>query len=248
MTKGASLNEKPCTQCHEVKPLSAFYPRSDQPGSFYSACKDCRNAKLRAQAAAKRVTRSTVTIHPDGYALVSLHGKHGEGKFAKVDLEDIRLVSPYKWLFHGGYARTCVGPINERRNIYMHRLILGIDGVPINEAHGDHKNHDTLDNRRSELRKATPHQNSINSRSAWGSTSRFKGVCWLTRKQRWHAQIRVYGSILRLGSYKDETDAARVYDAVARALFGEFASMNLDPLPTRQHGLGNQLVSIGKTP
>lgn len=229
------LTEKPCTQCRKTKPLAAFYARSDQPGKYMSACIECRNAGLRAKAAAKRITRSSITVHPDGYALVSLHGKFGEGKFAKVDIEDVGLVSGYKWLFYRGYARICVGPINERRNIYMHRLILGIHNLPFTQFHADHKHHDTLDNRRSELRGATPKQNNMNSRG-YGKSG-YKGVYKVKRSSNWRAVIGIKRGInCNLGTYPDKEDAARVYDGAARALFSEFAFTNFEALPTRRVG------------
>jgi len=228
----AALDEKPCTICKVTKPLTAFYARSDQPGKYMSACIGCRNAKLRAKAAAEStfVRCSTVTIHPDGYALVSLHGKHGEGKFAKIDIEDIELVSPYKWGVKGGYARAVIGPIDQRRDVMMHRLILGIQDLPFNQLHTDHKHHDMLDNRRSQIRKATPSQNSMNSQG-YGESG-YKGVYKVERSPNWRALISVTRGINHgLGCYADKEDAARVYDGAARALFGEFAFTNFEAFP-----------------
>jgi hypothetical protein len=229
--------EKPCTICKVTKRLTAFYPRSDQPGKYMSACKDCRNAKLRAKAAAEStfVRSSTITIHPDGYALVSLHGKYGEGKFAKVDIEDIELVSPYKWTFHSGYVWTSFGPRTERQSFPMHRLILGILNVPYTELHTDHRNHDTLDNRRENIRKATPKQNNQNSRG-YGHSG-YKGVTLITGGSSWQATISVQRPVnICLGYYPNKEDAARVYDGAARALFGEFAFTNFEALPTWRAG------------
>jgi hypothetical protein len=235
VTNALLHTEKPCTICKVTKPLTAFYPRSDQPGKYMSACKDCRNAKLRAKAAAEStfVRSSTITIHPDGYALVSLHGKYGEGKFAKVDIEDVELVSGYKWSLRDGYVRSSTGSGKQRRDVYMHRLVLGIDGLPFNQLHSDHKHHDTLDNRRSELRKATPSQNSRNSHGYAGSG--YKGVYTITNSPNWRASICIKrGTNHNLGTYPDKEDAARVYDGAARALFGEFAFANFEGLPTRR--------------
>lgn len=232
-----SPGRKRCTICEVTKPLGAFYPRSDSPGKFTSACSDCINAKARAKAAAKStaVRCSTINIHPDGYALVSLHGKYGEGKFAKIDVEDAELVSGYKWRLKDGYVCTTVGPIDKRRGIMMHRLILGIEDIPFNQLHTDHKHHDKLDNRRSELRKATPSQNCKNSHSY--ASSGYKGVYRITNSPNWQASISIERNINHfLGVYKDKEDAARVYDGAAKALFGEFAFTNFEALPTRRVG------------
>lgn len=175
--------------------------------------------------------RSTITIHPDGYALVSLHGKYGEGKSAKIDLKDIDLVSPYKWIINsGGYVRTAVGPANQRRDILMHRLILGIQDLPFNQLHSDHRHHDKLDNRRSEIREATPIQNGRNS-CGYGESG-YKGVYKAARSSKWTPMISLgRGVNYYLGRYDDKEDAARVYDGAARALFGEFAFTNFEAFP-----------------
>jgi hypothetical protein len=179
---------------------------------------------------------STITTHPNGYALVSLHGKYGEGKFAKIDLENVELVSPYRWgINSNGYVRTVVGPVNQRRDILLHRLILGIQDLPFNQLHTDHKHHDKLDNRRSEIRKATPSQNGRNSRGC--GRSGYKGVYKSARSPKWTPMISLERGVNHyLGRYDDKEDAARVYDGAARALFGEFAFTNFEALPTRRVG------------
>jgi hypothetical protein len=85
---------------------------------------------------------------------VSLVGKLGASRVALVDGEDARLVLGRRWCLHtDGYA-VCNG-------VYMHRVILGI----VEDGHrvmADHRNHDRLDNRRANLRVATPRQNAGN--------------------------------------------------------------------------------------
>ena len=47
-------------------------------------------------------------------------------------------------------------------------------------------------------------------------TSRHRGVCWNKSPKKWVAQIRVDGKVKYLGSFVDEDDAARAYDAYIR--------------------------------
>ena len=49
------------------------------------------------------------------------------------------------------------------------------------------------------------------------ATSRFRGVCWDKTKQKWKAEINFDGKSKHIGSYDDETEAARAYDATVRA-------------------------------
>jgi hypothetical protein len=121
----------------------------------------------------------------------------------------------------------------------MHSLLTGWPRV-------DHANGDGLDNRRQNLRQATQQQNMRNSRKYRGGSSRYKGVCWKIRNQRWLAQIYVSEQDasgvptkrkLHLGTFTDQETAARAYDAAAREHFGEFACLNF-PLPGERGALG----------
>ncbi len=100
----------------------------------------------------------------------------------------------------------------------MHRVIL----QPTDGKQTDHINHNTLDNRRQNLREATPLENSRNKKQGKGK-SRYKGVSPV--KGRWIAQIGIGGQNY-IGSYKTEIDAAKAYDAAAMKHFGEFARLN----------------------
>src|SRR5690606_29091416 len=92
----------------------------------------------------------------------------------------------------------------------------------------DHKDGNGLNNVRSNLRKATLAENNRNVRKQYGTTSRFKGVCWHLRMSKWVARIHYNGTAYYLGSFDDEREAARVYDDWARQLHGEFARTNED--------------------
>jgi hypothetical protein len=58
------------------------------------------------------------------------------------------------------------------------------------------------------------------------TSSRFKGVTWDKRANKWLAQIVVKGQGRSLGRYLDETEAAHAYDRAAREAWGEFARLN----------------------
>ena len=98
-----------------------------------------------------------------------------QGKFALVDDEDYDFLMQWKWSVSGKYAGRGVWFGHKfkpkSKMILMHWEILGRkDG-----CHIDHKNHNTLDNRRSNLRHCTISQNQQNRTKSYGS-NRYKGV------------------------------------------------------------------------
>jgi hypothetical protein len=166
---------------------------------------------------------------------VALSGKKAAGRVAFVDDADYALVSRYRWHVHerdqgpdrrpmGPYARTGVySPVTRHTTmILMHVLITGVrTGI-------DHANSNGLDNQRENLRPAGQDLNTANMRPATGKSSRFKGVR-RHREGKWEARIRIEGRPAYLGLFLAEDDAARAYDAVALAQWGEFARLNFPP-------------------
>jgi hypothetical protein len=110
----------------------------------------------------------------------------------------------------------------DRMIITLHRFLLDCPA----DAIADHRNGDTFDNRRSNLRACTYTQNSQNKRKAWG-LSKYKGVCWCKHKERWKASVKLADRRIQR-YFADEKDAARCYDAISREHYGEFAATNAE--------------------
>jgi hypothetical protein len=151
------------------------------------------------------------------------------GQFAVVDPDDYYRLSEHKWRISKDYGkfyaiRTGRSQDGKKRKaIRMHREVAKTpDGLEC-----DHINSDSLDNRKANLRSATRMQNSWNrSKSSKPSYSKYKGVTFDKKMQKWLAQIRVRGKHISIGRFKDEIQAAKAYDKAAKKHFGEFAKLN----------------------
>lgn len=153
----------------------------------------------------------------------------GDNLHAIVDKADEALVSGFAWrVFHHPHGMTYAHAWNGKQHYYMHRLIAGAGHREL----VDHENRNGLDNRRRNLRVATPGQNGANRKAdnrKAGRTSRYKGVFWDKNRQRWMATIHVDGKTRSLGRFPDEELAAAAYDAAATEAWGDFARLNLEP-------------------
>jgi hypothetical protein len=151
------------------------------------------------------------------------------GKVAVVDDEDYALVCGVPWVAAEKrgkfYAQRSVGPRGARKTVAMARLIMNAGpGLVV-----DHRDGNTLDNRRANLRLATNAQNVANQRRARPAASGFKGVRhrhhWKLKKP-WCAEIDANGKHIHLGYFATAEEAAAAYDRAAVEHFGEFASTN----------------------
>lgn len=148
------------------------------------------------------------------------------GYIALVDEEDFAYLSQHKWrrTHHGrsSYVSTQIAG----KQTYMHRLIMN----PPDEIMVDHINGDGLDNRRANLRHATPQQNSMNRvRSKENSASKYLGVFLGRDGKSWRAQIVVNTKLIYLGVFRTQREAALAYNEASRLHNGEFASLNEIP-------------------
>jgi len=98
----------------------------------------------------------------------------------------------------------------------------------------DHKDGNPLNDRWENLRLANQSQNSANRRIASNNTSGFKGVSWSKTNQKWFAYVYVNGQRIGCGHFDDPEEAARVRNAKATLLHGEFARFDSIPKGTLQ--------------
>jgi hypothetical protein len=139
---------------------------------------------------------------------------------AIIDIVDLVKVAGKNWNAHydphtkGYYVR---GYRNGQR-LNLHWLIAN----PENGMQVDHRNGNSLDNRRTNLRIVTLHQNEKNKKHYANSKSGLKGVYVTSNGMRWMGQIRVDSELIYLGTFDSPEEAYEAYKKAAEKYFGEY--------------------------
>lgn len=160
-------------------------------------------------------------------------------KFAQVDDEDYNYLNQFNWCAikggHTFYATTTIRQTDGRRMMtQMHRMIMKVTDKKI---FIDHKDHNGINNQKSNLRICNYALNNCNKISQVSSTSKYLGVSWHQYKRKrkdgsyhyygyWTAVLGKRDKQYRLGLFKDEIEAAKAYDKKALEIHGEFANLN----------------------
>lgn len=128
-------------------------------------------------------------------------------KLMKIDWSDFQRLAPYRntlYLNRDGYVY-----LKKFSTSKVHRFVMMAGDTPL---YVDHINRDPLDNRKVNLRFATPSQNSMNRKPK----NKYKGVNLRKDKKGkpWQAQCRdpVSKKVLHLGYYSTPEEAAKAYN------------------------------------
>jgi hypothetical protein len=147
------------------------------------------------------------------------------GMFAIVDVEDYVRLSQWNWyaarirktnIF---YAARFTSVAEGRRMIFMHREL-----VPSELPETDHRNRNTLDNRKQNLSPCQRGDNQANRGKDKRNTSGYKGVSWSKSNEKWQAQTSVGGKNVHLGFRDKPEDAYKLYCDFVISVKGKFAS------------------------
>lgn len=91
----------------------------------------------------------------------------------------------------------------------------------------DHEDHDTLNNRKYNLRvtkfqKNTMNRNGKNSNNKSG----YRNVFWNSNIEKWSVRLSINYKTINLGDYDDVDEAGRVAEEGRQKYYGEYAGIN----------------------
>lgn len=143
-----------------------------------------------------------------------------------IDAEDFNKIKEYYWYVgkkpNAFYVITNINKNNKRTTLKLHRLIMDFpENMDI-----DHINHNTFDNRKTNLRICKHNKNTKNHKININNTSGFKGVTWFKYTKKWSVGIFSDGNRVHIGYFDDKIKAAMAYNEAAKKYHGEFANLN----------------------
>lgn len=173
---------------------------------------ELKNEKL------KKILNIPIKRNNDNIAIIEIFNKNKE-KISEtlVDDELYYNLIQYPWHISQGYPTS-------KKVGRMHRFIMNYDG----NDYIDHINNNSLDNRKNNLRIASPQENMMNRKSSINVTSQYIGVSFDKTRNKWKAYITIDNKFKYLGRFKSEQDAAKARDEATKKFYNEFGNLNLN--------------------
>ena len=132
-------------------------------------------------------------------------------------------------LLKSGYPSVKLYNNDHNKTMLIHRLVASefIDNLD-NKLVVDHIDHDKTNNIVTNLRWASVSQNQMNQQKLTnkGGYSKYKGVTWDKRRNKWMAKICKNYKTFHIGYFDSEEEASEAYNCRAVEMFEEFAQLN----------------------
>lgn len=197
--------------------------------STYNCICECGNVKqIKTNNLLSGNTRSCGCLHKEKIKeigksnkknnIYNLFGEYGIGYTSNgyefyFDLEDYDIIKNYTWNIATGYVES--DSYGEKTK--FHRLVMNCNET---EKDVDHINHNTVDNRKGNLRIVTRSQNLMNTRLRKNNTSGIKGV--YRSNNKWIATIQKNKKRKYLGIFDNFDDAVLTRQQAEKKYFGDF--------------------------
>lgn len=135
----------------------------------------------------------------------------------------------YEWAKDINWTENDRGYLQYKANgksLFLHIIILQKMGYDMKDKKGDHKDRNSYNNLRFNLRSCIPQQNACNTKIHLDNNSGYKGVNFHKKTNKFRAYITFKGITMHLGLFNTAEEAAFVYNKAAIRYHGEFAVLN----------------------
>lgn len=148
-------------------------------------------------------------IIKDDYAIVYYKNRNKQEFEILIDLDDFKNLYQTSTGFNvllkeGNRKYVRINGFNSKF-VLLHRFIMDCPEDKI----VDHINHNTLDNRKSNLKVVTVSENAQNIKLRKNSKSGIKNVCWVKEVNKWKASLKLNGKTIILGYFDNIKDAEK---------------------------------------
>ena len=141
------------------------------------------------------------------------------------DLEDYDKIKDYCWYSEQRNKYLVNKSNNNNKTIRMHRLIMNVDNENNKNILIDHINHNTLDNRKANLRIVNKSKNEMNKGLRSNNKSGYTGVYYDKKIKKWVAKITINGNNLS-EYFEDKKDAINKRQEYENLYFKEYSFKN----------------------
>ncbi len=168
---------------------------------------------------------------------IELNRRNRENMWVIIDLDDFDRVISFPYTWYAKYSANAKGyyacatqylpELKHGRTVLMHQFIMGLDKTA-REFNVDHKNHNTLDNRKENLRITNVPDNSKNRENRnRNNKSGYRNVCWMKSENAWVVQLSINGVNTRLAKFpKDKLkEAGEFAEQKRKEIYGEYAGL-----------------------
>lgn len=135
-----------------------------------------------------------------------------------IDADDFEQARKYCWREHisakTGYHSLVAYNPESKKQIKMHQLVCG--------KYYDHIDRNPLNNRKYNLRPATPQENARNHNVSKRNLYGVIGITWDKSRNKWKPHIQVNGKNINLGYFIEKDDAIKTRLEAELKYFGEF--------------------------
>lgn len=184
---------------------------------------------------AKKKGNNYIVDEENQIAKIELYRRNEENLWTIIDLEDLEKVINFSYTWSAKhdpklnqyYAETTIyeGTKDGKAKYKALKLHKFISNAADNEV-VDHVNHDTLDNRKSNLRNIPYGKNSTNRKTKNSNNkSGYRNVSWSKSENVWRVQISINGknTYLKSFSYEQLEEAGRYAEEMRQKYYGEYA-------------------------